>query len=80
MRKWYEHNVKPYLGEHAQNLVEYAVLLAIVVGVGYLILDSGGLKESLQALYRAPSDLTYKIFKDNLPITGWYSSWWSQYR
>lgn len=37
----YDYYVKPYLGEKGQDLVEYALLLAIVVGIGFLIYQLG---------------------------------------
>ena len=44
----YEFYVKPHLGEKAQNLIEYALILAIVVGIGYLIYSQGGLQQDIK--------------------------------
>lgn len=47
----YEFYVKPYLGEKAQNLIEYALILAIVVGIGYLIYSQGGLQQDIKMIF-----------------------------
>ena len=67
IRQMYDYYVKPYLGEKGQDLVEYALLLAIVVGIGYLIYSQAGLKESIQAIFNSASDVTTKA---NDGITG----------
>ena len=52
------HYVKPYLGEKGQDLVEYALLLAIVVGIGFLIYQSSGLNENLKTIFNNASQVT----------------------
>lgn len=47
----YDYYVKPYLGEKGQDLVEYALLLAIVVGIGFLIYQQSGLNNSLTTIF-----------------------------
>ena len=51
-KQMYDYYVKPYLGEKGQDLVEYALLLAIVVGIGYLIYSTTGLQTSIQTIFQ----------------------------
>lgn len=54
----YDYYVKPYLGEKGQDLVEYALLLAIVVGIGFLIYQQSGLNDHLTTIFSNAGDLT----------------------
>lgn len=54
----YDYYVKPYLGEKGQDLVEYALLLAIVVAIGWLIWNQIGMKESIQKIFENASQIT----------------------
>lgn len=54
----YDYYVKPYLGEKGQDLVEYALLLAIVVGIGFLIYQQSGLNSNLTKIFSNAGDLT----------------------
>lgn len=54
----YDYYVKPYLGEKGQDLVEYALLLAIVVAIGWLIYNQIGLKDSIQKIFENASQVT----------------------
>ena len=47
----YDYYVKPYL-------VEYALLLAIVVGIGFLIYQQTGLNDNLTKIFSNAGDLT----------------------
>lgn len=58
IRQMYDYYVKPYLGEKGQDLVEYALLLAIVVGIGYLIYNQAGLKDSIKEIFDSASKVT----------------------
>lgn len=58
IKQMYDYYVKPYLGEKGQDLVEYALLLAIVVGIGYLIYQQSGLSDSIKSIFTAANDLT----------------------
>ena len=40
-----------YFGEKGQDLIEYALLLAIVVGNGYLIYTTSGLNDNIQSIF-----------------------------
>ena len=47
-----EHLKNRYLGQKAQGIVEYALILAFVVGIAiYITSDSTGLKESIKGLF-----------------------------
>lgn len=54
----YDYYVKPYLGEKGQDLVEYALLLAIVVGIGFLIYQESGLNHNLTTIFNNASQVT----------------------
>ena len=43
--------------EKGQDLIEYALLLALLVAVGVLIYSQGGLKDSLQTIFRNSGSL-----------------------
>ena len=58
IRQMYDYYVKPYLGEKGQDLVEYALLLAIVVGIGYLIYQQSGLQANIKSIFNSAGELT----------------------
>lgn len=47
-----------YFGEKGQDLIEYALLLAIVVGIGYLIYTTSGLNDNIQSIFTNASSVT----------------------
>nr|WP_302594876.1 hypothetical protein [uncultured Dialister sp.] len=47
-----------YFGEKGQDLIEYALLLAIVVGIGYLIYTTSGLNDNIQSIFTKASNVT----------------------
>ncbi|WP_418923664.1 Flp family type IVb pilin [Dialister hominis] len=47
-----------YFGEKGQDLIEYALLLAIVVGIGYLIYTTSGLNANIQSIFTNASKVT----------------------
>lgn len=47
-----------YFGEKGQNLIEYALLLAIVVGIGYLIYTTSGLNDNIQSIFSNAGSVT----------------------
>ena len=63
IRQMYDYYVKPYLGEKGQDLVEYALLLAIVVGIGWLIYSQAGLKNSIKEIFDSASSVTTEANK-----------------
>jgi Flp pilus assembly pilin Flp len=54
----YDYYLRPYFGEKGQDLVEYALLLAIVVAIGWLIWDQQGLKKNLADIFNNASSVT----------------------
>ena len=47
----YDYYVRPVLGEKGQDMVEYALMLAIIVGIGWLIYDQTKIQESINAVF-----------------------------
>lgn len=47
-----------YFGEKGQDLIEYALLLAIVVGIGYLIYTTSGLQTSIKSIFSNAGSVT----------------------
>lgn len=47
-----------YFGEKGQDLIEYALLLAIVVGIGYLIYTTSGLNDNIQSIFSNAGSVT----------------------
>lgn len=46
------------LGQKGQDLIEYALLLAIVVGIGYLIYTTSGLNDNIQSIFLNAGSVT----------------------
>ncbi len=46
------------LGQKGQDLIEYALLLAIVVGIGYLIYTTSGLNDNIQSIFSNAGSVT----------------------
>ena len=53
----YDYYVRPVLGEKGQDMVEYALMLAIIVGIGWLIYQQGNLADSIKQEFSDSSDL-----------------------
>ena len=53
----YDYYVRPVLGEKGQDMVEYALMLAIIVGIGWLIYQQAGLSDQIKAVFNDSSDL-----------------------
>lgn len=53
----YDYYVKPVLGEKGQDMVEYALMLAIIVGIGYLIYQQSGIASSINEVFTNSADL-----------------------
>lgn len=56
-KQMYDYYVKPVLGEKGQDLVEYALLLAIIVGIGYLIYSQKSLGTNIENIFTDGNDL-----------------------
>ncbi|HJI74166.1 MAG TPA: hypothetical protein OIM03_07760 [Veillonellaceae bacterium] len=46
------------LGQKGQDLVEYALLLAIVVGIGFLIYQTSGMAENIKSIFSNANTVT----------------------
>ena len=46
------------LGQKGQDLIEYALLLAIVVGIGFMIYQQTGLQDNINSIFSNASSLT----------------------
>lgn len=53
----YDYYFRPYLGEKGQDMVEYALMLAIIVGIGWLIYKQAGLADSINKVFTNASNL-----------------------
>lgn len=53
----YDYYVRPVLGEKGQDMVEYALMLAIIVGIGWLIYQQSGISRSINEVFQHSSDL-----------------------
>lgn len=55
IRQMYDYYVRPFVSEHlgekGQDMVEYAVMLAIIVGIGWFIIDKAGLRDQINAVF-----------------------------
>lgn len=51
IRQLYDYYIQPNLSEDGQNLIEYALLLAIIVGVGYLLYTQIGIQNDIGAIF-----------------------------
>lgn len=47
----YDYYVKPYFGEKGQDMVEYALMLAIIVGIGWLIYQQSGIANNINNVF-----------------------------
>lgn len=65
--------ITSYMGKKGQNLVEYAILLAIIVAIGYAIFSTNGLKENIQSIFVSADNFLYDVLKNSgLPATWWW--------
>ena len=53
----YDYYVRPVLGEKGQDMVEYALMLAIIVGIGWLIYQQSDLANSIKQVFTDSSTL-----------------------
>lgn len=53
----YDYYFRPYLGEKGQDMVEYALMLAIIVGIGWLIYNQVGLAGKINNVFNNAGSL-----------------------
>ena len=63
VKQMYDYYVRPVLGEKGQDMVEYALMLAIIVGIGWLIYQQGNLADSIKQVFSDSSDLMTEAAK-----------------
>lgn len=69
-KQMYDYYVRPVLGEKGQDMVEYALMLAIIVGIGWLIYQQAGLADSIKQVFSDSSSLmTEAASKSAKPAT-----------
>ena len=51
MKLEYNHCMRRVLSEKGQDMVEYALMLAIVVGIGWLIYQQGDLEQEVSQIF-----------------------------
>ncbi len=56
-KQMYDYYVRPVLGEKGQDMVEYALMLAIIVGIGWLIYNQAGLSKQINEVFSNSTEL-----------------------
>lgn len=59
----YDYYFRPYLGEKGQDMVEYALMLAIIVGIGWLIYKQAGIANSINKVFSDAGSLMNEAAK-----------------
>jgi len=64
IRQMYDYYVRPFVSEHlgekGQDMVEYALMLAIIVGIGWLIYNQSQLATKINAVFTNAGSLMDK--------------------
>ncbi|MGN8781578.1 Flp family type IVb pilin [Acidaminococcus fermentans] len=53
----YDMYIKPRLGEKGQDMVEYALMLAIIVGIGWMIYNQAKLDDKINSVFNNAASL-----------------------
>lgn len=53
----YDMYIKPRLGEKGQDMVEYALMLAIIVGIGWMIYNQAQLDQKINSVFNNAASL-----------------------
>ena len=61
----YDMYIKPRLGEKGQDMVEYALMLAIIVGIGWLIYQQAGLAGKINDVFNNAGNLMEHAAKNS---------------
>lgn len=66
-RQMYDYYVRPYIpfGEKGQDMVEYALMLAIVVGIGVLIWQNVKIEDKVTNVFKSAGNLMDKAASGN---------------
>ena len=64
-KQMYDYYVRPVLGAKGQDMVEYALMLAIIVGIGWLIYQQGNLADSIKQVFSDSSSLMSEAAKNS---------------
>lgn len=56
-KQMYDYYVRPVLGEKGQDMVEYAMMLAIIVGIGWMIYNQAQIQDSIKEVFKNSTDL-----------------------
>lgn len=56
-KQMYDYYVRPVLGEKGQDMVEYALMLAIIVGIGWLIYQQTDIQKSINEVFSNSAEL-----------------------
>ena len=56
-KQMYDYYVRPVLGEKGQDMVEYALMLAIIVGIGWMIYQQSNIQNSINDVFKNSTDL-----------------------
>lgn len=59
----YDMYIKPRLGEKGQDMVEYALMLAIIVGIGWLIYQQSGIANQINNVFNNAGNLMTEAAK-----------------
>lgn len=59
----YDYYVRPVLGEKGQDMVEYALMLAIIVGIGWLIYNQTQIQDSINEVFTNADSLMSEASK-----------------
>ena len=65
----YDYYVRPVLGEKGQDMVEYALMLAIIVGIGWLIYNQSELAGKINAVFSNSASLMEKAASNSTEKT-----------
>lgn len=52
LKELYYFYIRPLFNERGQNLIEYTLLIAIIVGIGYLIYSQSGLQQNIEEIFK----------------------------
>ena len=61
----YDMYIKPRLGEKGQDMVEYALMLAIIVGIGWPIYQQAGLAGKINDVFNNAGNLMENAAKNS---------------